>query len=237
MNVDYLGLTILTIPFKFLSAFFFRGHTWQDMADSDKSMAWPWSVLRCLHLWKPRDRAWGYDLLTAAALRIGNQQLGCEPYDLRRFVNQVMVPLGSPAFLNGSIDLDNDLAWLIYLGETISNYFSFLQTVNIAGHALAIVLLGLVTGVVHFRKGDGFSVARKGLIGILLTHCLVIAVAALLLHAVHSSKWAKDIASGKTLMRPFPNPEEASTLTDPGVSDGLSIVPSRVDVLVGSRFD
>ncbi|KAL3922731.1 MAG: hypothetical protein SGARI_006383, partial [Bacillariaceae sp.] len=95
------------------------GATFQDMADSVTSMARPWSILKCLHLWKPRDRQWGYDLFTASALRIANGQKGCEPEELEIFVKEVMRGFGLPEFLDGRVNLDSDNAWLIYFRETI----------------------------------------------------------------------------------------------------------------------
>ena len=212
-----------------------RGHTWQDLADSATSMARPWSILRALHLWKPSDRDWGYDLFTSATLRIANQQLGCDPGDLPTFISEVMVPLGTPEFLHGTIDIDQDEAWLTYLKETIQNFNNFLQTMNAVGYLVAAIILSFAAILVNRQDENGMNVIWNGILRILLTHGLVIALAVFTLHSVHSSKWAKDIASGKTLMRPFPT--DFRTLEDPTVSEGKTTVPQRFDVLVGSRFD
>ena len=77
------------------------------MADSETSLARPWNILRCLHLWKPKDRQWGYDLFTASTLRIANNQLGCEPEDLETFIDQVMRKLGFPEYLDGTINFEH----------------------------------------------------------------------------------------------------------------------------------
>ena len=212
-----------------------RGHTWQDLADSATSMARPWSILRALHLWKPSDRDWGYDLFTSATLRIANQQLGCDPGDLPTFVSEVMVPFGTPEFLHGTIDIDQEEAWLIYLKETIRNFNNFLQTINAFGYLAAATMLSLAAILVNRQDGNGMNVLWKGIRRTFLTHGLVVALAVFTLHSVHSSKWAKDIAAGKTLMRPFPT--DVSSLEDPTVSEGKTTVPQRFDVLVGSRFD
>mmetsp|Transcript_29447 Transcript_29447/g.71088 ORF Transcript_29447/g.71088 Transcript_29447/m.71088 type:complete len:893 (+) Transcript_29447:196-2874(+) len=211
------------------------GHTWQDLADSATSMARPWSILRALHLWKPSDRDWGYDLFTSATLRIANQQLGCDPGDLTTFVSEVMVPLGTPEFLHGTIDIDQDEAWLIYLKETIQNFNNFLQTINAVGYLVGATLLSLAAILVNRHGGNGMNILWNGIRRTLVTHGLVVVLAVFTLHSVHSSKWANDIASGKTLMRPFPI--DVRSLEDPTVSEGKTTVPHRFDVLVGSRFD
>jgi hypothetical protein len=225
--------------FSFVILAFFRGATWQDMADSATSMARPWNILRCLHLWIPSDRQWGYDLLTASALRIANQQKGCEPGELRIFVTEVMRKLGLPAFLDGPIYDDYDQAWQIFFQETIQKYFSFLQAINLAVH-LAFVLILLALGIILqcTQRQTFFTTLGKGTKRVFLTHSLVAALVFITLYMVQTSDWATDITSGKAWMRPFPPAEDVwRQESDEMVASGSTTLPRRFDVLVGSRLN
>ncbi|KAG7362019.1 phytanoyl-CoA dioxygenase family protein [Nitzschia inconspicua] len=215
------------------------GATWQDMADSAISMARPWNILRCLHLWKPSDREWGYDLLTASALRIANQQKGCEPHELTIFVEEVMRKFGLPEFLDGTVDDEMDEAWTIYFRETIHNYLTFLQAVNIVVHGTFAIILLLSAIILHFTKRQSFlTTVGKGTKRLLLTHGLVIALTLFTLRKVQSTKWATGITSGKSWMRPFPSIEDtARQESDVMVASGMTTLPRRFDVLVGSRLN
>ena len=219
--------------------FNFRGATFQDMADSATSMARPWSILRCLHLWKPSDRQWGYDLFTASALRIANGQKGCEPEELAIFVKEVMRGFGLPQFLDGRVILESDDAWLIYFRETIHNYFTFAQAVNVVAHASFLVILVLLASVMHVSERQSFATTMlKGVKRLLLTHGMVVAMALGVLFSVRSSEWARDIRTGKAWMRPFPFYDDVWRGDDNSmVVSGVTTLPSRFDVLAGSRLN
>jgi hypothetical protein len=213
-----------------------RGHTWQDLGDAAVSMTWPFNILRCLHLWKPKGREWGYDLFTSASLRIANNQLGCEPEDLYGFLT-VLERLGFPEWLDGTIDTDTDQAWPMYIRETIANYKWFLSWVNI-GVISAYFTFALAWAVrTHYLyQSGGPRVIRNAIGGVLFTHGVVVALTLYSLDSIRSSDWGKGISSGKTLMRPFP-PFQQTWLRDPFVSKGLTTMPFRHDVLVGTRYD
>lgn len=210
------------------------GHTWQDMADAVKSMAHPFNILRCLHIWKPEGRQWGYDLLTSAALRIANNQLGCEPEDLQIFV-EALKKMNFPPWLHGTIDFHHRKAWQIYFRETITNVFNFLLKVNCV--AIIAYLIGAMISAARVKK-DGISGLRvlfASFARLFSTYAFVVALTFYIVHTIRSSPWAIEISSGNTLMRPFP-PINDIWRDDPAVSNGPTTVPMRYDVLVGTRL-
>lgn len=209
-----------------------RGHTWQDLKDSALSISWPFNVLRCLHIWKPKNREWGYDLITSAALRIGNNQLGCEPGDLEQFLDH-LERMGFPEFLDGTIDFDSDEAWQVYIRETITNIFTFFLKVN--GAALALYF-GVTTLMALCMGSVGFAHFHRSVTRVIRAYSLVLGLMLYILYSVNSSSWAVDISSGKTLMRPFP-PVESFWLEDPAVSKGPTQLPHSRDVLIGTRLN
>jgi hypothetical protein len=190
-------------------------------------------------LWKPRDRQYGFDLFTASALRIANGQKGCEPEELAIFVTEVMRGLGLPKFLDGTVNLENENAWLVYFRETIHNYYTFFQAVNVLAHGFFVVVVVLLASVLHVfeRQSFGTSVV-KSVKRLLWTHGLVVALTLGVLYAVRSSQWAQDISSGKSWMRPFPYYEDVWRRDDDEmVVSGSTTLPSRFDVLVGTRLN
>jgi hypothetical protein len=212
------------------------GHTWQDLGDAVTSMAWPWNVLRCLHLWKPKDRSWGYDLVTATALRIANNQLGCEPEDLITFVHK-LEELGLPRWLHGTINMETTQAWQIYFRTTLANVWAFLSKANMVALG-AFVLLTLSTRVTSYskvkrRSGD---VVRLSFGGVILSHGLLLALTWYTIESIHSSPWGKGISSGATYRRPF-LAQEQTWKDDPFITKGPTTYPNRYDVLVDTRYD
>ncbi|KAL3926570.1 MAG: hypothetical protein SGBAC_013423 [Bacillariaceae sp.] len=210
------------------------GHTWQDLADAATSMVSPWNILRCLHLWKAKGREWGYDLFTAATLRIANQQLGCEPHDLEGLLN-VLAKNGFPEWLDGTIDLDHPHAWQIYLRETIDITLAFLIKANKISVAVYLVIF---LGASATGRSGSRSPTRSFSGSVLLlfrTYGIAISLGWLALNNIRSSPWARNISAGKTLMRPFPVAKDVMR-DDPSISKGPTTVPLRTDVLVGTRL-
>ena len=198
-------------------------------------MAWPYNVLRCLHIWKPNDRSWGYDLIMATAMRVANGQPGCEPEELRGFLH-VLNQIKFPKWLDGTIDMDRDDAWPIYISETIDNIYSFMVKVNkgISAAYLGLVLLAAVIVQRRHRTG-GFRVLYSSSLGVIITHSIIIGITMWFMANFRNSEWAVGISSGNTLRRPFPNQNEV-WVDDPTVTHGLSVMPTRRDVLVGTRL-
>ena len=198
-------------------------------------MARPFNILRCLHIWKPWDRAWGYDLIMATAMRVANGQPGCEPEELERFTH-VLDRIGFPEWLDGTIDYDSDGAWQMYISETIENVFYFMLTVN-KGLIVTYLVSFLVFAVVaQFCYGaGGFRTFASASLRVVFTHSLVVVATMWFMACFRNSEWAVGISSGNTLRRPFPNIDEVWT-EDPSITSGLTVMPSRRDVLVGTRL-
>jgi hypothetical protein len=191
-------------------------------------MAKPFSILRSLSIWKPAKRNWGYDLMTASVMRIANGQNGMEPDDVSIFQTNVIEKLFLiPKFLQGRITGDED-AWATYLSETIEKVFDFLFFVNAAALSALLFILVVVSAVQRSLKP-----IRKVSYRILWTHGATIFLAYRLLNGVRTSEWGRKVKRGAILRPPFPPRQLPYT----GVSAGPTTVPSREDVLVGTRFD
>lgn len=198
-------------------------------------MSWPWHIFTCLHIWRPESHGWGYDLITSAAMRIANNQLGCEPDDLEKFL-QVLDRAGFPPWLDGTIDFDDDEAWQIYISETLANYWNFLLKVNQVALGGYFGLVFIVALVQLARRQSAIRTLWGGTKGVLVTHVIVVILAVNMLIYIRSKPWAQDVLTGRTLMRPFP-PADSTFMDDPSVSNGPTTFPNRRDVVFGGRLD
>ncbi len=174
-------------------------------------------------------------MITSAAMRIGNNQLGCEPDDLHNFLD-VLDRNGFPEWLDGTIDTDRGDAWQVYIRETLANYWNFLLEINkmaLGGYFGVVLLIAMVQAR---RKQSGIEILWGGTKKVLLSHFVVILLTAALLRYFRNTPWMKDVYAGRTLMRPFP-PVEKTLIDDPTISGGPTTFPSRRDVLFGGRLD
>lgn len=222
--------------------------TWQDMDDSASSMKRPWNILRCLHLWKPSDRQWGYDLLSATSLRIANAQMGGDVEDLNKFIDNVMTPVKFPTWLQGSKYFESDNCWQVYLRETIRNTYKFLKLMNYVlhlGYILILLVVLLFTycfnqlslkEILQKQYVSHHIISRNMILSIIFTHVSVTLIGFCIWHMIRCSKWAKDIDSGITYTRPFP-PAKYYASEDTCIQGGSTTLPRRSDVLIGTRYN
>ena len=235
------------------------GHTYQDLLDPLRHMRRPFSILRCLSLWKARHRNWGYDLVSAVFLRFSNGQL--ESDDLpERFAGR-LDQLGFPLALRGRILLEEDgsteqkVAWTTFFSETIERSWQFALGAYALVLAVYLVIVAVAGAVAAIRTRSSTvrgptaakivqASARRG-----LTVHLSLGVLAAYAHwRVVSSEWAHNVRAGRALMRPFPPIDPSAyeavgrlSFTDAaanaGIFKGLTTWPQRNDVLLGTRYD
>jgi hypothetical protein len=219
------------------------GHTWKDLMDPYLSMKTPFSILRCLHLWKPAAYNWGYDLVTSGFMRFSNGQL--EDDDLSERLLPNLDKIGFPVALRGRIleDVDMKEIWEVFLQESIDNTFDFLKALNFwihGGYVLLVVLASLLLMIVRRpgkEKRGRLRLLRVATCRVFLTHGVLMALTYGALNRTRKSRWGLDILSGRTLMRPFPPVSLARDDDAAFVSAGPTTLPQRTDVLIGTRFD
>jgi hypothetical protein len=199
-------------------------------------MTWPFNILRCLHIWKPKGRDWGFDLLTATAMRVANRQGGYQPVDLEKLVT-ALAKLGFPKWLFGTIDDEDRDAWRIFMRSTIDNVFDFLKQVNVAVLSVYTALVLIAAIRMRFVGKSGLACLVGSIVRIMIVYGTVLGLMLYILDGVRTSPWAKGIASGRTLMRPFPNATLIWRDDDPAVSKGPTTLPVREDVLIGTRLN
>jgi hypothetical protein len=218
------------------------GHTMKDLMDPDLSMRKPFSILRCLRLWKPANRNWGYDLVTSGFMRFMNEQLEDEDFE-ERFIprlNQFRFPkwLRGRRLRNGS---QRD-TWRLFILETIRKVAQFVKQITLVTHVfylVGLVILSIIWSTIT-HGGSGTRLLGRSIFRLMVTHGILFGLAAKMLYDICTSDWGRCISSGKALMPPFPPVEIASTnhqQTAMMILSGPTTFPMRNDVLIGSRYD
>ena len=205
------------------------GHTWKDLQDSQRSMAKPFSILRCLGIWKPKNRNWGYDLVTSGMMRLANGQMGLHWEELPDFINTVVKKFGIPKIMQGRI-LKNRSAWETYLRETLEKCLTVLEVVNL----VVMVTYGIGVLLVSLKTRKSIHTTRA-FVGLCFTHILPAFYLHRIQRQIESSQWGQNVKLGRLLKEPFHLP--FMKIDDPSLSIGPTTLPSNKDVLIGSRFD
>ena len=230
IRVSHTGLIYSHFIIIIIYAYILQGHTFQDLVDAAYSMAKPFSVLRCLGLWKPANRNWGYDLMTSGLLRCANNQQGMTSEELQVFVDNVMNKLGIPEWLQGPVTEEED-AWQLYLKETLSKSLDFVSRWNLL---LLGVYASLVILTATFRRNK--RIFTGSLYRLAWTHGILLLLGHFLLQHIYDSPFATDLRANRMLLRAFPVENEMD-IEDDSIPTGPLALPERDDVLVGSRFD
>ena len=174
-------------------------------------------------------------------MRFSNEQLEDDDFE-SRFLPR-LDQLRFPEFLRGRHirDAPQKITWTVFIRETIDNLYVFLGKTNLVAHAvyaifLCIVALGLALwqpmsrAWLHFVKRAAFRMA--------VTHGIVSFLGFARWQHIAHSKWGQSVSSGTALMRPFPSPERAISITELStLLQGPTTLPTRNDVLVGTRYD
>ena len=188
-------------------------------------------------------------------MRIANGQPGCEPEELAGLINVLDKKLHLPEFLDGTTNIDLDNVWELYISETIYNIYQFMIKVNLILHGgyLCVTLVIAVFVQLRYKKGGFNVVSSASFLRIIIAHSIIVGITILFMSNFRKSDWAIGISSGNTLRRPFPPSIAAEEVDkvegkgglagwlvegiDPTISQGLTVMPSRRDVLVGTRYD
>lgn len=206
------------------------GHTFRDLHDAHLSMAKPYSIFRSLSIWKPPNRNFGYDLITATIMRIANMQMGGHPDELPRFKVQVIEKLFHlPESLQGPVT-DDANAWLVYIEETMKKMINLLIAVN----AGIVAIYGIIVCLIGASQRS-FRPLKIMTVHMIFTHGLPALFAWRVLHGIRISEWGRGVTAGRIMRPPFP--DHLGYIKDADTSNGLTTMPTRNDVLVGSRFD
>ena len=208
---------------------------------------------------------WGWDGVSVALMRMSNGDNGYTRDSLEDFVLEqggFTAASGGwfPSWLQGDFIAYDEDAWeelmeegnvpldgfwydfLVSTGEKVLEFLALCHRV-----ALGIVLVGTAI-LAKIRSPVSTSTASRGTwksgvsafiqqIGrIIFTHAVVLGLAALFLHKIDNSHWARHVQSGK-LFQPYQdNADIERTLSDEAYETPAFTLPNRDDVLVAPHY-
>lgn len=204
----------------------FWGFTWGDMAEASSYMVQPWTYLRALGLYKPKDASWGLDYITAGSMRAANYNNG---FTTKGVAKAEITWL--PKFLRLTKDeIDDNVtnAWFWFCNDQIKKLVNFFKNASLAGLLVYISVFSLVdmTASQDFVSSLFGSVRRLALVG-----GIVAGITYMIRESVESTQWAKDLRKRRRFFGAMKN----QAFFDE-VKEGPHAVPNPFDILIENRY-
>ncbi len=207
------------------------GHTLNDLENAPSTMIQPWTTLRALGLYKPKNADWGWDFIFQQSVRAANRDTGYE--DKGDFLSMVTIPdVLLPKF-------ERKMSYEDYFRTCTKQWKSWAQMIN--GIALAsYFLISFLIGLIGMLFSNRFS--RKVFKGILWTtmrmiilYSLAASVAYyLVMKRIPTSPWARSIVNGNLFYPPFTTNK---SLKSTFLSERGPFVIDENDILISDRYN
>jgi hypothetical protein len=204
------------------------GHTLDDFEQATTKMTQPWTTLRALGFYKPKDSDWGWDWIAQSSMRIANGDTGYYEEHLEEFVSKGA--LGLPMILSPPLYIG--MTWSDYMADTVNLWKKVATMANILSYTVYISLtlfIGIIIAMKESRK-TAFRNMFRSIGRVALLDAVIIALAAYVLYTTHESSWAKAIRGRTLYTSPFPP-------IDPPVDPRPLAVIFPNDVLITDSHD
>jgi hypothetical protein len=207
------------------------GHTLKDLENGPTAMTQPWTTLRALGMYKPKDADWGWDFINQHSSRAANFGTGYESYDDFADMNTV------PTFLLAKYS--RRMSFREFFQSCTERWRKLAAIANAI--ALFTYFVGFLTfGLVAlaFNKNLSkrvFSGMFWTTIRLIVLYALVASTAYYIIqYWIADSIWAKEISNGSYFYSPFVvhESDEIKSLTQ-----RPAIVINQSDVFITDRFN
>ena len=173
------------------------GHTLNDFEHATTTMIQPWTALRGLGIYKPKDAEWGWDFISEVSMRIAIGDTGYSEHDsVSYFYNGTF--LGLPSFLSISF---GDEGWASFLSRLVIHWKdvatkTFIQAISI--YLAVICITGLALSVFRLKtRTKSCRSVWKGFFSNIFHLCFFMGIIASWAYygmtLIDESDWAKDI--------------------------------------------
>lgn len=207
------------------------GHTLNDLENAPTAMVQPWTTLRALGIYKPRDADWGWDLIHQHSMRAANSDTGYGSPD--EFKGTL---IGIPRILLADDDVKT-VQPQKFFRLCIQKWKRWALYANVAAiilYTLGFVTVGIISIAIHksniggFFKGYFFTIVR------IATFYAIIAGFAYYIYQLKivDSSWGREISNGRLLYSPYVVSEKLEDFLQ-----RETLVIQETDVLVTDRFN
>jgi len=195
------------------------GHTLMDFLDAELSMTRVRVVLRCLGLWKARDRNWGLDYVTAALMRMSNEGMEYEQYNLYNYLRDS--PILSWCLAQYP---EEGNAWIIIFQDALRRLF-----------LAALVINFMVLLIEQFAIRKATKRALRNVKSILILYGTLLLATLIFLWVISKRPWAIQMHRGDIFGPAFPEKQRSDL--DKLTWTGMTTYPEAPDILIGTRYD
>ncbi len=176
------------------------GHTLRDLEHARNNVRWPWSILRALGVYKPKNAEWGWDFISQMSMRCANFGIGFE--GVEQFLNTITIP---KMFL---VDYEKGMSYSEYLRACIKKWKTwafFINKVAVVSYVAFFSAIGVVALV--FSRSFSKRVFEVVFWTTIRVAVLYVSVAFLSYYmyqrGVMDSRWAQEIRRGTFMQPPF----------------------------------
>ncbi|GFH48196.1 hypothetical protein CTEN210_04672 [Chaetoceros tenuissimus] len=209
------------------------GHTLNDFRSSESRMVQPWTTLRSLGVYKPKEYQWGWDWITQQSMRLANGDIGyADESQFQAMVDNIRGFL--PNIFN--VEISRGMGYKEYFQSMTERFKDVLTKIALWASGVYVVIslfLSLLLHVVLSRNkhfGSPIKGAMRSIWRVAMLDAVVVCIGYLLICRTDNSDWAKAIRS-KTLY-------SSAFLSVPQIIEEKPFaVLSRKDMLISDRLD
>ncbi|GFH48193.1 hypothetical protein CTEN210_04669 [Chaetoceros tenuissimus] len=208
------------------------GHTLNDFRSSESRMVQPWTTLRSLGIYKPKEYQWGWDWITQQSMRLANGDTGYDESEFEPMVDDIRSFL--PNIFN--VEVSRGMGYKEYFQSMTKRFKEIFTKIALWASGVYVVISLYVSVLLHVVlsrreyhtspiKGAMRSISRVAMLD-----AVVVCIGYLLICRTDNSDWAKAIRS-KTLY-------SSAFLSVPQIIEEKPLaVVSRKDMLISDRLD
>ena len=207
------------------------GHTLNDLENAPTAMVQPWTTLRALGLYKPKDADWGWDYISQQSMRAATLGTGYE--EVEDFQSMVTIPeILLPEFAKR-------MSYTDYFATCTQQWKDWAQMINIvalAAYLFVFAMIALIGSAFNSRfssnvvKGIFWSTVR-----LLMLYSIAASVTYYVLNnRIPNTAWGRSILNGSLFHSPFTIKE---SLKSKIFTDRVPFVMDENDILITDRYN
>mmetsp|Transcript_5739 Transcript_5739/g.8615 ORF Transcript_5739/g.8615 Transcript_5739/m.8615 type:complete len:751 (+) Transcript_5739:3-2255(+) len=205
------------------------GHTLNDLENAPTAIVQPWSTLRALGMYKPKNADWGWDFISQMSMRCATFGTGFE--SVEEFKDTVTIPkmllieyekkMSFSDYFRACIE--SWKAWALFVNKiAVASYLTFFSVISVVALAFNTSFSKSVFKAMFWSS---IRVTMQYTFVAFLSFCIYE-------HCVERSPWAQEIRDGRYMRSPYGAADKLESLAERG-----PIVIDESSILITDRFN